>query len=528
MPYNGEPNAQTLSQALALDANLRQNAVSRYFEVASGQFNALKNFTSVFDPKTKNGGTRSIFAEKTDLSKGGASVVNFNTIGIPGGPGTTGDTTLVGNESKALMGTYPVIVDWVRDAVSLTIDEIEMLAAGRNLEATLIELLAQKMGLVKQNTMLKRLIESAYTTPWSHSSDGVTAGNVFRPNNRSSIHTLTPTDTLTLDVSVNARARLQTLGAKPLMRNIAKAGCPIDKFLLFASSSAMLDIRNDSDFQSAINQADVRGQGNANFTGEILNWQGNPFYEFPVIDQDWDDFKGGPLIAKAVVDTSFGPNTAGAKLIANSANTKSLYFQWFDGYEYTFNRQETPADLNSNEYYAWAINPDGTVVFLAYNGGHNGNQITVTKILSPAATGSLDATTVGGLTTGTNALDPGASTDPDEFLGGGDSNLPASGPNGTWIYSNTVDVGAVIFQANRNGVPYTRSFMFGSMAACFAHGRVKMTQIEQDFDYEYVKGRGYMMIFGTGVCKNAQKRPNGYLLIEHAIAHEGYPLPSKV
>ena len=71
--YNANANAMTLAQALAMDPQLRQNAVSRYFEQASGQHNALKMFTSRFDPKTQGGGgPRSIFCEKTDLSTGGA------------------------------------------------------------------------------------------------------------------------------------------------------------------------------------------------------------------------------------------------------------------------------------------------------------------------------------------------------------------------------------------------------------------------------------------------------------------------
>lgn len=515
MSYNSNPNVQTLSEILAMDSKLRPDAISRYFEMASGQFNALKQFTSVFDPKAVNGGPRSIFIEKTDLQVGGAQTVNYNVIGIPGGPGAQGDTELTGRTSKSLMATYPVNVDWVRDAVELTEDDIYHLGAGANLEKVTVDLLAQKMGLVKQNHQLKRLMVS-------------TDGNVYRPNNRTSTNALRATDTLSLDVTVEGKARLTTLGAKPLVRNITKNGYPIDKYLVFGCAEAMLPIRNDSSFQTAISNADTRGEGNALFTGELLNWQGNPFFELPVTDQDWDDFKGGPMIAKAVVSTEAKPTTATPKLIVNASNTLSRYFQWWDGYEFVFNRLETPAVLSGNEYYGWAVNPDGSVVFFAYAGGHNGNQITITKILCPAQTGTtIDQATVGELNIGGSAAYASGTTGP--FTPGGTGvNLPLTGPNGAWVYTDTIAPGAVVFGANAKGVPFTRSFIFGSMAAAFAHGKVRMSKIEQERDYGFVKGRGFQMIFGTGVTKNAQKKPSNYIMVEHAIEIPGYPLPSKV
>jgi N4-gp56 family major capsid protein len=525
MAYNSDPNPLTLATALAMDGELRQNAVSRYFEQQSGQFNALKQFTSTFDPKTQGGGgPRSIFCEKTDLSKGGAQRVHFNVIGPPGGPGVRGAQELTGNTSTPRMATYPVIVDWVRDAFELTEDEVEMLAAGRSIEQTSVDLLAEKMGLVKQNQMIRRIIDDA-------------SNNVIRPANRSSVDALEATDVLTLDLTVEARARLQTLGAKPLMRNTAKSGCPIDKYLVFATATGMLNIRNDSSFQTAVSQGDSRGRGNSNFSGEILNWQGNPFYEFPVTDQDWDDWLGGPLIAKAVIGEAASTVTAenttsgGAtpKLIVNAANTKSLYFQWFNGVPLEYNRLEALPNLSANTYYAWACNPDGSRAFVSYaglNGVAGANQLTIKNILAPAAgTSGKGATTVGALVVGASAAYASGATgvyNP----GGSGVTLPTTGVNGAWVYTNQIKEGAVLIQANARGVPYTRSFVFGSMSACFAHGRVRMTPIKQERDYDFVFGRGFKMIFGTGVCKNTAKKPVGYLVIEHAIDHPGYPVPS--
>lgn len=518
MSYNATPNPQTLTEVLAMAPNARQDMITAYFHKASAQHNALMAFTSQFDPNSVNGGVRSIFAEKTDLRAGGKSRVHFNTIGMPAGPGAIGDGVLTGNESKSSIGTYSATVDWVRDAVSLTQDEIEMIEAGRNLKATLMQLLAKKMGLTKQNHMLKRLVLSAVTA------------NTLRVGNRASINALTPDDTLSISVQNTCRARLNTLGATPLTKDLSKSGCPVQKYMLFAGDNALLPIRNSSFFSTAEN-ADVRGPNNAAFTGELLDWQGNSFYEFPISDMAWDDYKGGPLLAKAKVTVAAHPLTVGGpKLIVNASNTKSKYFQWFDGYQFQFSRQEELPDYSANEYYGWACNPDGSRVFFAYTGNHDGNQIDITKILAPAVGATvIDQVTVGDLNIGSTAAFASGSAGVFTVGGtvaSGKKAVDTAGPDGTFVLTDTIAAGAVILQANSQGTVYTRSFEFGAMAGMFAHGRIKMAQIEQNFDYDYVMGNGYQMIFGTGVCLDPLGVPNGYILIEHALDVDGYPVPS--
>lgn len=530
MPFNTEPNVRTLSEILAMAPNARQDAITAYFHKASAQHNPLNRFTSAFDPNSKNGGQSSVFCEKTELGAGGKQRVHFNTIGLPAGPGAINGTVLTGNESKSSQNTYSVAVDWVRDAISLTEDDIQMIEAGRNLEATLMNLLSAKMGIVKFNRVLMALVDYAYdlsSTP-ANWTNGTHRGNVYRVGNRASVHALTSDDTLSLESTNIARAMLNTLGANPLKKDMSKSGCPINKYLCFGSDTAFLPIRNDSLFSTAAN-ADVRGEGNANFTGELLDWQGNAFYELPVTDMAWDDYKGGPLVAKAKVTVEAKPTTSPPKLIVSATNTKSLYFQFFDGFDRSnrITRLDTAPTLTAVEYYAWACNPDGSRVFFAYNGGHNGNQITITKILCPAVTGTtVDQTTVGALVAGSTAAFASGTTGV-WTPGGTGANLPTTGVNGAWVYTDTIAPGAVIVQANSSGVTYTRSFMLASMAGMLAHGRVKMARIEQNFDYDFVMGSGFQMIFGTGIPLDPLGTPNGYVLIEHAYELVGYACPSK-
>jgi hypothetical protein len=514
--YNGTPAARDVVELLAVSPNSRQDAITAYFHKASAQHNALMSFTSTFDPNQQNGGITSIFAEKTELSAGGKSKVHFNTIGMPAGPGAVGAGVLTGNESRSSINTYFATVDWVRDAIVLTEDEIQMIEAGRNMKATLMQLLAKKMGLTKQNHMLQRLKVSAV------------AANTYRVGNRASTNALTAADTLSLDVSNITRSMLNTLGATPLKQNKSKTGCPVNKFMMFATDVAMLPIRNSSLFSTAAN-ADVRGDENANFTGEILNWQGNAFYEFPQSDMAWDDYKGGPLLGKAKVAVEAKPTTVNPTLVVNPDNTKSLYFQWFDGYRYPFSRQEALPNLSGNEYYFWACNPNGSRVFGAYAGNHDGNKIAITKILSPAQTGTtIDQATVGNLNIGGSAEFASGTTGvfvPGGTTASGRRPLPLTGVNGSWVYTDTIAPGAIILAANANGAIIGRSFTFAAMAGCFAHGSVKMAEIGQNFDYDFVMGNGYKMIFGTGVALDPLGIPNGYILIEHAIDIVGYSVP---
>ena len=520
-----------LATNCTISSKLQGELFSRVLESTSARYNAFEALTSQVNPLTAmGGGVRSIFAKKTDLKAGGASTVNFNVIGPPAGPGAIGGNPLVGSTSRSRLGTYPIRVGWRRDAITLTKDQIEILSAGRNLVETTVNLLGTKMGVSKQNDMMMRLIKSAQAT-------ASTGGNIFRPNGVSSLDALRATDTLSLSNAHSVRARMNAQGAKPIAHRLGDNGSPINGYLLFASDMAMLPIRNDDGFQNALAQASDRGDTNALFTGQMTNWGGMPWYELPSCDEAWDDYIGGPMLPKAIVckDITPGTNQFGAAtansgatsciLYGHSTNpTKSLFFQYFNGYDYKFTDDQTSAP-DANIYYAWAINTDGTVCFLSYAGtGNAGDKITITNILSIAlGTSGLGALTVGNLCYGTAPTQAtvGAKTRIITPVGTGIT-VPTTG----WQYTDRVDAGAVIIQANANGVQIGRSFGLGAMSACFAYGRIEMSPIEQTFDFGFEIGKGYEMIFGTGVTTNPYGKAVGYMLIEHAIEHEGFATPS--
>lgn len=543
--YNNNISAQTLAEATAMDSNVKAQLWARYLEVGSRAHDAFSMFESE-QPRVPvaNVGKRGIFCRRRELKAQGGDLVHFTVISAPGGPGVMGETQLAGNESKSKFKTYSVRVDWHRDAVAFTKKQIAFMATGQVLEETTAELLKLKMGLWKQNDMMMALLHLG-------------SGNVYRPNNKASRDALGPNDTLSLAMAVAGKARLNTIGAKPLSHQMGTSGDHINGFLTFASEYAFLNIRNDSDYSNALQQADDRGKNNALFTGRLVTWQGQNFFEHIVTDQDWDDYIGSPIQPKAILAVGFGADSAvgDCKLKASSSNTANKYFQFFPGHAYEFTEDfklnagggsaltpdSTLAPLG-DEYYAWIINPDGTIGFIAYTGtGNNGNQITVTKILNPDNT--ADGSTLGAQTVGniTCAGDFSAQDTPlwgvnhagNAYVDGAGGGTVAIGggagvsnTSADFTYTSQFDVGAVVIPANANGVPIGYGFIFGAHAACRAYGAIEMNAIEQKTDYGFVKGRGYEMVFGQSPTINTNGVTNGYLILEFAIEHEGYPVPS--
>ena len=518
MSYSNALNAQTLAEAVAMDSKVKAELWARYLEVGSRAHDAFSMFESDqarIPVGNSNSGKSGVFVRRRDLKAQGGDKVNFTVISAPGGPGVIGERTLKGSESKSKFKTYYVTVDWHRDAVAFTKKQIAFMATGNVLQETTAELLKLKMGLWKQNDMMVGLINRG-------------SGNTYRPNGRATRNALSPSDTLSMELSVSAKARLNTMGAKPISQKMGANGDVINGFLVFASEYAFLPIRNDSGYQNAIQTADDRGEGNALFTGRLVKWQGQNFFEHIVTDQDWDDYVGSPIQPKMVIGASCGFSNSDAAgdcvLKASATNATSLYTQFFNGYRYEFT-EDDKLGVDTTEYYAWACNPDGTVAFIAYTGSthNNGNRITVLKILSgddindaSHGTSTKGYSTVGALTTGTTST-----TAAHIITLGTGNNLSTD-----WTYTDEVQDGAVVFPANSYGVPVGHGFIFGASAACRAYGAIEMNGIDQDDDYSFVKGKGYEMVFGQAPTINTNGVTNGYLLLEFAIEHEGYPVPS--
>lgn len=509
--FNANANTINLADAVAQDPNLVGKLYSRKLTTTATRHNGFAGLTSAVEDNPR--GITSVFAKKSELKAKNGDTVKFRVMGTPGGHGVDEGTELTGNTSSSLEATWGVGVGFHRDAVEWTKDRVQALIAEGMFESTVMNLLGKKMGIHEENVMHMRLKNGA-------------SGNIYRPNNRASINDLLATDTLSLDQCSVMRSRLEREGGRPIMSTVGPNGSPIHGYLIYGGSTAFDPICNDDGYQIALANGGIRGTSNPNFTGELINWQGTPFYRCPEIDEHWDDYSGSPMSATGWnnVEFSVGSASAACKFVTNASNTKSRYFQFWKGYAYKFATEDSPS-ADSGVYYAWACNPDGSRAFVDYTGSaNNGNVITIRRILAGADTdgsshgtstkgykvvGNLDAGTTS--TTAANVITPSS-----------DSNLPEN-----WVYTDKIQAGAYLIQANANGNCLGNSYMFGSLCAAYAYGYVEMLQIEQKRDYDFVIGRGYETIFGTGLVLSPKTRtPKGYLLVEHVIHHSGYPCPS--
>ena len=513
MAYNSDPNVVTLATSRAADPNIVASTFSRLLMEGAKQFDDFSRFEG------EDGSDKPIY-EKTDLSKGGSDSVIFTVMSALSGPGVRGETELQGNESEAEFKTFGIRIDFWRDAFALTEKKVQFMSTGKGLKVNANRALQEKLGLKKQRDAMISLIKKAN-------------GNVFRPNNRRSRDAIRAGDILSPDSAVIAKAFAQRIGAKPTGLTRDKNGSPNLRYMVFATDTALNDVRAHDAYQLAQTHAAVRGGENPLFTGNLTDWQNLAWFEHIIVDPDYDDVKGSPMLPQLISAVEFHTGSAGADCIikGSSSNTKNLYsqdwpgyrYRWFDGASDGSDGSAVPAD--SNEYYAWGITPDGKIGFCSYIGstGNNGNQITVHKILSGKdvndashGTSTKGYNTVGQLTTGTTST-----TTSNVITLGTGTNLPT-----TYEYTDKFPAGTRFLSANAKGTVIGYSFLMGRGALCRAYGSIREQQIEQESDYGFVSGFGYKSIFGQAPYKRTDGITSNYILIEHAVEMPGFEVPA--
>lgn len=507
--YNANANAQTLAAAIAADPKVQAEYWNRVIHTSAMQSDDLSAFEGSMVPKNRfrPNSPRGVICVKNDLKAEAGDTVNFTVATAPAGPGVIGEQELTGNTSTSQYRTYNCKIDYHRDAVEYTIKQLKQMAVGKDIMPLASQELAHKMGLWRQNEVLLQMRNDANK-------------NIYRPNFRGSRNAITSSDTLIPTYATQAKAMAERNGAQPINVTKGRFGSVVNSYLLFATTDAMQSIRNNTGYQNAIQHGHDRGDGNPNFTGRLVNWQGQSFFEHHLTNHDWDDWIGSPLqpLAKIGVEIPHSTVAASAILKGSATNTKSRYFQWFPGYDYQYTEAQA-SSTDSTLYYAWAVNPDGSHVFIEYTGSDNtGNQITINKILSPQTAGSTArAATVGEIVSTNDTWGDGTAG-----VGG------ASGANtsAAHTYNDTIEAGAYLIYANSKGVPIGWTLELGANAAVRAYGHTKHKKIEQDRDYDFVKGVGYLGVWGSTVCQRHDQTTNGYVLMEHAVVPAGYDVPS--
>jgi hypothetical protein len=335
----------------------------------------------------------------------------------------------------------------------------------------------------------------------------------------------------------------------PFMIGKNAHGSPVYSAMAYIPDAAMTSIRNSGLYEQALIHAAERGGANPMFNGRLLDWQGIGLFEHISVDAEYDVY-GDPLAPRAIIGTAFGVDTTlgdGAhdagklQLIQDPDDLKTKFFEFFDGYIYEWyeNQADEPAWTDfythadtgiagaNRRYYAWLVNPDGSVAFVEYAGNANsGNRIDILKILNPdnTADGSgLGDDTVGDFvaTGDTWGLDSGGTT----YTRGPGGTGASSNCSAEFTWAASVDVGAYVIPCNEKGAVQMHSLFMGANTAvrCYAQEDKLITE---ERDYGFVNGFGYETIFGQAPCIRTDGKTNGYALIKHAGQHPGLEVPS--
>ncbi len=485
MPTRNQISAQTLEGYRSASPNSVGTLFSRYVDIAAEE-------QDIFSPLEGREGGESAIWTKTDLSKGGADRVFFNSVASLGGDGVHGDEVLEGNEESIITGAYACQIDYVRHAVGLTKKDIEFLAAGKSIEAAAAPLVARWLGRKRQRDMMMRFRSSAM------------ALNMLRPNNKTTRDSLTSVDTVSTGLISQANAVATSIGATPI--RITKEGVSsIYEMLFLATEDSLTAMANSSTWLQAQREAAVRGNENVIFRGGYTRWNGNSIIHHKVVDADTAGPIGSPLLPKALLGTPVAAGTTTFDLTGGGVaapSTALKFYECFSGAPYRYLESDSTSSTDPGTYYVVVINVSGPNRgkwgFYSYTGSsNNGNKIAISERLGSAASGAR-VTTLGGV---------------------------------TWDNTKNTDAhptGSIILQANANGVPIGYSLCLGAGAGLRAYGSIRHELVQNTSDYGHRMGWAYQSIYGQQVRRDSgltgANQPRGYVLIEHAVNVANAPM----
>ena len=459
---------------------------------------------------------KSLIWTNTDLSKGNGHEITFTTQSGFYNEGKVGEALFEGPDDfeSVDIDDFKLKVDFVRNAVRMSERTEEVMgmrgeiASGFNMQ--LGEWLGRKKTeQINMAAMLK-----------------INAENVLCANGKTPA-TLVTEDALLWDEIVTAGQAMKPLGGLPANIAASGLGYPIWSQSVVATEAALTSLKLDSDYKTALQNADVRGRGNTIFKGGFLPIDGHTLIPFNPIDHDGIGAVGSPLNPKAFLGNNSGiaADSNGAALTVygggnwtDGQKAGKLYFKYFPGYPYTF--IDTGAYSVSDYPYSDGVNYDSEEkYFLIYNlagsdagkcgmyayagsdgatTGNLGNKIVVTKRLAVGTTG-INETTIGGVTWDT----------------------------GVWSGKHTSahPAGSLIIPCNRLGVPIGDTLFFGRSAICRGYGKYRAERVQENHNMGFITDRGIVSVFGQTIRQDRKGRHPALIRLRHAISYPGISLP---
>lgn len=452
---------------------------------------------------------RSIIWTQTDLGKGKGHTMTFTNMSGFYNEGKVGEGLFEGPDDfeSPDINSYDLVVDFVRNAVRHTERTEEVMGMRGEIASQFNVELGKWLGRKKSEQMFMMFMLK------------LNAENVMCANGKT-VATLGSADALLWDEIVTAGQAMKPLGGLPA--NIAASGsnAPIWSQTVVATEAALLSLKLDSDYKTALQNADVRGKGNTIFRGGYVPVDGHTVIPYNPIDHDGIGAVGSPLNPKAFLGVEVTADTNGAALdikgggnATDAAKTAKLYFKYFPGYAYPFidtgafsasdYAKSDGANYDSEEKYFLIYNLTGTDAgkcgMYAYTTGNNGNKIAVTKRLAVGTTG-INETTIGSVTWDT----------------------------GVWSGKHTSahPAGSLIIPCNAKGVPIADTLFLGRAAALRGYGKFRADRAQEDHNGGMVMDRYIKSVFGQTIREDRKGRHPAVIRLRHAISYPGISLPT--
>jgi N4-gp56 family major capsid protein len=233
---------------------------------------------------------RSIVQVKTQLEKAAGDTIRFHLIRKLKGPGITGASgqAMEGNEEKLTTTYMDLVIDEVVNAVR---DDGKM-----SRKRAFWDIVAEHEKALKvwgSEKMDQMCFDALYATAPTKIFYG---GSV-----PTSIATLTATDKLTVDKLSKIKPWLKTGGNRAQNPLLPVRVDGKDYYLVLTHPDALYDLRQDSVWQQACREAEVRGKENPLFNGATAVWDGFIVHEHENIIIGNDGGSGAISYAKGLI-----------------------------------------------------------------------------------------------------------------------------------------------------------------------------------------------------------------------------------
>jgi len=485
-------------------ADMDSNAVRKLWKRGVDIYEQSNDFFSEMEGRNP----RSLIQTETDTSKGKGQQITFTVMSGFYSEGKTGDDLFETQDDfeEALISSYDMVVDYLRNAVRYTERTEEKMGMRGELVAGLPQQLGQWMGRMKTERLFKMFEHRG------HSSNYVFA------NGKGSAEELRSADTMGYEDIVMLGTTMKSLGGKPAKVGKMKNGQQLFRQCVVASTDALFSLKQDADYKQLLREAGRDGDANYIWSGGVPDLDGHVIKEYTPIDHDGDGAIGSPLNPKASLGNAIPDSTAdtfkagsfilgGGSAVA-AAKTKIKFFKFFPDFDYLFQPADT-LGVGSDSFYVLVVNPPGgangnKIGFYKCN-ANNGNKITIEERLVPTANAGVDASfsdTVGNVTYN----------------------------DGDWVglHTDTHPVGATIVLANSYGVPIGSSLMLGASAARRGYGKHRNRRTTQNHEGGFVRDVFVTSVFGQEPREDRIGRCPGFMHMTHAVQYPGLPIPTNI